>query len=80
MDGKPHGATNPNGRVRGCYLHGLFTADAFRAAYLAELGGVTALPDYSAGVDAALDALADHLETHLDVDAILGLAGEVRLS
>jgi adenosylcobyric acid synthase len=33
--------------------------------------------DYEAGVEAALDALADHLERHLDLDQLLTLAGDV---
>ena len=77
LDGRGEGAASADGRVRGCYLHGLFTADAFRAAYLAELG--TALPatNYASGVEATLNALADHLEMHMDIDALLALAGEV---
>ena len=30
---------------------------------------------YEAEVDATLDALARHLETHLDLDALLSLSG-----
>jgi len=32
---------------------------------------------YESSIDATLDALAAHLERHLDLDALLGLAGEV---
>ena len=38
LDGRPDGAVSPDGRVAGCYLHGLFAADAFRRAFLARLG------------------------------------------
>ena len=31
------GAVTADGRVQGCYLHGLFAADAFRTAWLAGL-------------------------------------------
>jgi adenosylcobyric acid synthase len=73
LRGAPDGAVA--GRVMGCYLHGLFTADAFRAAFLARLkrrapSGVA----YEAGVDAALDRLADHIEAALDLDRLLELA------
>ena len=36
--GRPDGATSPDGRVAGTYVHGLFASDAFRAAWLASLG------------------------------------------
>ena len=68
----PDGAISPDGRVVGTYLHGLFSDDAFRAAYLARLGAASQ-PGYEAGVDAALDDLADHLEAHLDVTGLLAL-------
>lgn len=70
---RPEGAASSDGRVRGCYLHGLFASDAFRAAYLGELGGVSDL-QFNSRVDATLDALADHLETHMDLDLLLNLA------
>ncbi len=71
----PDGALSADGRVMGCYLHGLFAADGFRHAFLARLkarapGGVT----YETGVDETLDRLADHLEAHLDLARILTIA------
>jgi adenosylcobyric acid synthase len=77
VDGAPHGATSPDGRVRGAYLHGLFAGDAFRAAELARLGAPAAGLSHAAGVEAALDALADHLAAALDLGALLGLARPV---
>ncbi|AJE45976.1 adenosylcobyric acid synthase (glutamine-hydrolysing) [Celeribacter indicus] len=77
VEGRPEGAGSADGRVRGCYLHGLFASDTFRAAWLGQFGlahGVTAFED---GVDAALEALADHVEAHLDLETLLGLAAEV---
>ena len=35
----PDGARSGNGRVMGCYLHGLFAADGFRRAFLGRLRG-----------------------------------------
>ena len=32
---------------------------------------------YQTGVQDTLDALADHLETHMDIDAVLALAREI---
>ena len=37
-DGRLDGAISADGRVAGCYLHGFFTGDAQRAAWLARLG------------------------------------------
>ncbi len=76
-DGVVAGAASADGRIRGCYLHGLFAGDAFRAAYLARLGAVIGPSDYGAGVEATLDALADHLEQALDCDALLNLAANL---
>ncbi len=67
--GQPEGAMSADGQVAGSYLHGLFSADTFRAAWLGESGLA-----YGAAVEAALEALADHIEAHLDIDALLGMA------
>ncbi len=75
IDGRPEGAANPSGRVRGCYLHGIFSSDVFRARFLAELGVKSELA-YDDGVEQTLDALADHLEQYLDLDLLLSLAAE----
>jgi adenosylcobyric acid synthase len=74
VNGTPDGAVSVDGRVHGTYLHGLFTADGFRRAYLDQLGIAGSDHSYSALVDQTLDALADHIETHLDVDGLLALA------
>ncbi len=76
IDGKPEGAASSDGRVQGCYMHGLFSADSFRAAYLADMG-VDSSVQFDAGVDATLDALAQHVEAYFDIDLMLTLAGEV---
>lgn len=77
VEGQPEGAANASGRVRGCYLHGIFSADAFRSRFLGELGASRSNLNYEASVEETLDALADHLEHHLDLDAILALAQPV---
>jgi adenosylcobyric acid synthase len=75
LSGRHDGAVTDDGRIAGCYLHGLFGSDAFRAAYLSQLSGRSmAARNYEAGVDAALDALAAGIETHLDVDALIKAA------
>ncbi len=74
LEGRREGATNQSGRVMGCYIHGLFAADEFRAAFLRKLGAETGLASYDDKVEQTLDALADHLERHLDLDALLAEA------
>lgn len=60
----------------GTYLHGLFAADGFRRAFLARLGApARRRVHYEATVDAALDAIADLLESEIDLDRLLDLAG-----
>ncbi|MDB5560287.1 MAG: cobyric acid synthase CobQ [Enterovirga sp.] len=71
--GRPDGATSPNGRVAGCYVHGLFGSDAFRRAFLAGFGMRSEIA-YEAQVEAALDALAEHVEAHLDLSRMLEIA------
>lgn len=73
VDGQPEGAQSSDGRVMGSYLHGMFSNDAWRGAFLNSLG-VTASGSYSSGVEQALDDLADHVETFLDVEGILQAA------
>ena len=63
-----------DGRVQGSYLHGLFSSDDFRRAWLARLGVSSFGEGYSARMESALDALAGHIEKHLDVEGILALA------
>lgn len=77
VENTPEGAVSPDGRVIGTYLHGLFSADSFRRAML----GNIATPDlnYEQGIEETLDALADHLETYLDLPALLSLAEPVSL-
>ena len=73
--GMPDGATSHCGRIQGTYLHGAFSADAFRQAWLARAGAVTEGSfGYEASVDQALDQLADEVTQAVDVDALFALA------
>lgn len=56
----------------GSYLHGRFAYDAFRATFLSGFS-VQSSGRYDETVDATLDALATHLEEHLDVDGLLAI-------
>ena len=73
-DGRFDGAVSADGRVAGCYLHGFFAGDAQRAAWLVRLGAPASSLAYEALVEQTLDALAAHLDAHLDVDKLLSLA------
>jgi adenosylcobyric acid synthase len=75
LNGRPDGAVSNDGRIIGCYVHGLFASDEFRHAFLKRLrerhhSGL----HYDQLVETTLDKLADHLEAHLDIDRLLQIA------
>ena len=67
------GAVDQSGLVAGSYLHGMFRDDGFRKAWLAGFG-VSQSVEYGGTVERVLEALADHLERHLDIEGLLELA------
>ncbi len=75
-NGRKDGAVSPDGRVMGCYVHGLFADDRQRAGWLERLNAAPSGLDYEATVEETLDHLAEHLEQHIDCDALLSLARE----
>ena len=75
-DGRKDGAVSADGRVMGCYMHGLFAADGYRSHWIAGMGGgAGSMLDFEATVEDGLEALADHLETHADIAALAHIAG-----
>jgi adenosylcobyric acid synthase len=74
LTGASDGCVSADGRVTGCYLHGLFASDPFRRAFLAKVGAGPSEIAYEQGVETTLDALADHLEQSLDLAALLAAA------
>ncbi len=75
LAGRGEGARSPDGRVEGSYLHGLFAADRFRHAYLNRIAArATSGVAYEHEVEAALDAIAGHLEACIDLDRLLEIA------
>jgi adenosylcobyric acid synthase len=62
--GVPDGAASADGRVWGCYLHGLFADGLLRRAWLAAVapGFAPGTADAAAAVQAGLDRLADGVE------------------
>jgi adenosylcobyric acid synthase len=71
LDGRPDGAVSADGKIMGCYLHGLFAADGWRQALLGGGAGIA----YDGMVEAVLDRLAGHLAEHLELGAIRRIAG-----
>lgn len=71
----PDGDMSADGRIWGCYLHGLFSNDNFRRAWLRSLewedSGIA-----TPSLEAAFDRVADVVETHLNMallEEIIGL-------
>ncbi len=73
-DGENDGAVSADGRVIATYCHGLLASTELRAALLARVGAASRGEDYAAGVEAALDEIAEEVERDVDVDGLLGLA------
>ncbi len=75
IDGEgPHGATAADGRIAGAYVHGLFQAGAFRAAFLESFDAHGSRLDHGQVVEAALDEIAGVLEQSLDLDRLMQIA------
>jgi adenosylcobyric acid synthase len=74
LEGRTDGAVSADGLVAGCYLHRLFAGDTFRRSFLAQLGAASGDFAYEHQVEVTLDTLADYLESHLDLTALLAAA------
>ena len=74
IGGRKEGASSVDGRVQGSYVHGLFSQDSFRRAFLGKLGISVGGFAYDTQIEETLDRLAEHIETYLDVDKIFSLA------
>jgi adenosylcobyric acid synthase len=64
------GAVEPNGRVWGCYVHGLFDNSDFRGRFLRGIREAFSLPTpltVVSGMENPYDRLADGFEKHLDM-------------
>jgi adenosylcobyric acid synthase len=67
--GLPDGAVSDDGRVWGCYLHGLFANAGLRRAWLASVGHSTA-PALRGSLAESLDRLADAVGAALDLQRL----------
>jgi adenosylcobyric acid synthase len=74
VDGADEGARSADGMVVGTYLHGVFAGDAQRTRFLAWMGAQASGLSYEAGIERVLDDLADHLERHVDVEALWAIS------
>ncbi len=68
------GATSSDGLVIGTYLHGCFSANGFRHAFLKSLGAPPSDLAYDHLIEKTLDDLAAHFEVYLNLNKILELA------
>ncbi|WP_202620513.1 cobyric acid synthase [Methylocystis heyeri] len=73
-DGRLDGACSADGLVTGLYVHGLFSHDAQRGAWLRRLEAAPSALLYEAQVEQTLDALAEHCVRHIDIGQLLELA------
>jgi len=73
-DGRPDGAISEDGKILGTYLHGIFDAPEACTALLRWAGlSDPKTIDYFVVREQAIERLADSVESHLDMRAILGL-------
>ena len=77
----PDGLAQPDGRVWGTYVHGIFDNDHFRRAFLHDLqrrsgrtNTLSAAPfSFRRWKEEQFDRLAEHVRKHCDVEAIYRL-------
>jgi adenosylcobyric acid synthase len=68
------GAVSADGRVIGTYLHGCFTNDGFRSAFLKLIGAPVSQLAFEPTIEQTLDNLARHLEQSVDIAKLLACA------
>lgn len=76
------------GATHGTLLHGAFENDAFRRAFLGAVAAATGsdwvpdtgAPGHAARREAMIDTLADAVEQHVDLDALVALSAVARAS
>ena len=70
---KDEGAMSLDGRICGSYIHGMFSGDEFRRSFFRNIGLESAKFSYEQSINDNLDALADHLESHIALSTIFNL-------
>ena len=75
LESGPDGAISADGRIMGCYIHGLFRSDRFRHRFLERLASrASSGVAFDAGIEDAIDAVADAIEAASDLDHWLEIA------
>ena len=64
------GSVSSNGKVWGCYLHGLFANDSFRHAWLTRLGWQGEGTSQATRFEDSLEKLADAVESALNIELL----------
>jgi adenosylcobyric acid synthase len=69
------GASSSDGRITGSYVHGIFSSDDFRRAFLCNLGMIQSnTVNFNYEIDVTLDRLAAHLGKYIDIKCLFELA------
>lgn len=66
----PDGSISSNGKIWGCYLHGLFANDSFRHAWLTRLGWQGEIVSQAVRFEDSLEKLADAVESALNMELL----------
>jgi adenosylcobyric acid synthase len=74
-NGATDGSVSADGRVAGCYVHGLFGVTAARAYLVSSIGATPSYEDHSERIDTALNEIATELEACLDIGKLAAIAG-----
>lgn len=76
LQDKVDGAISEDGQILGSYVHGLWDEPQAQSALLAWAGWQTPIPlDTDSLREQSIERLADCVETHLDINAIISLLG-----
>ena len=73
IEGRPEGASSKDRKIKGCYLHGLFSSDGFRSAFFESMDIQVDGFAYQVDLEETLDDLAAHIEQHLNVEELLAI-------
>jgi adenosylcobyric acid synthase len=64
------GGISPDGKIWGCYIHGIFNNDGFRRAWLHSLGWTGEVTSQEARFQASLERLANEVEKSLNMELL----------
>ena len=67
-------AASKDGKIQGCYIHGLFSNDAFRSEYISNLGAEASNINFEDKIDETLNLLSQHIEKHINLNELINLS------